>query len=226
MEVNYSLDKMIQNLLEIDDKAWGFYVFSRDVLKNRIPDEKKTEMITKAIECGKHYAKKIMGEYDSNDIRLICKKLDLKIDYKDSLLTGKRILFASYTPPDEIVIMKEPIRRAVKHLVEENSNLVELFSKDSIMDIILGHELFHFVEDRFEKEIYTKTEKILLWKLLGFENNSTIRTLSELGAMAFAREINGDTFNPFILDVLLYFSYDPSSATKIYHDVLGMSLGR
>lgn len=226
MEANYSLNEMVQNLLGIDDKTWGLYVFSRDILKNRIPDEIKPEMISKAIECGKHYAKQIMAEYNSNDIRLIAKKLGLKIDYKDSLLTGKRILFASYTPPDEIVIMKEPIERAVKHLAGENSNLVELFSEDSIIDIILGHELFHFVEDKFEEEIYTKTEKILLWKFLGFKNNSTIRTLGELGAMAFTREINGDKFNPFILDVLLYFNYDPSNATKIYYNVLGMSLGR
>lgn len=226
MDINYSLDEMIQNLLEIDDKTWGLYVFSRDILKNRIPDEKKIEMITKAMECGKHYAQKVMKECNSNDIRQIGEKLGLKIEYQDSLLTGKRILFASYTPPDEIVIMKEPVKRAVKHLAEENSNLIELFSENSIMDIILGHELFHFVEDKFEEEIYTKTEKILLWKFLGFKNNSTIRALGELGAMAFTKEINGNKFNPFILDVLLYFSYDSPSATKIYHDVLGMSLGR
>ncbi|NLZ81579.1 MAG: hypothetical protein GX913_07260 [Clostridiales bacterium] len=226
MEANYGLDEMIQNLLEIDDRTWGLYVFSRDILKGRISEEKKLEMIDKAIESGKDYAKQIMDEYDSNDIHFIAKELNLQVDYKDSLLTGKRILFASYTPPDEILIMKEPVELAVKQLSKVNSNLVELFSEHSIMNTILGHELFHFVEDKFEEEIYTKTEKILLWNFFGFKNNSTIRTLGELGAMAFTREINGNKFNPFILDVLLYFSYDSSSARKIYHDVLGMSLGR
>lgn len=225
MESSYSLDEMIRQLLEIDDKAWGLYVFSRDILKNRVLKEQKLEMISKSIKCGEEYAKKIMKEYDTNDIRLISQKLGLKIEYKDSLLTGKRILFASYTPPDEILIMKEPVERAVKELSLEGSNLVEVFSEYSIMDTILGHELFHYIEDKFEEEIYTKQEKILLWKIFGFKNNSTIRALGELGAMAFSRKINGSTFSPFILDVLLYYSYDPSSATKIYQDVLGINLG-
>ncbi len=226
MEANYDLGEMIHDLLKIDDQTWGHYIFSRDILNRRISSERKPEMIAKAIECGRKYARQIMLEYDSNDVRHLAEKLKINIDYKDSLLTGKRILFASYTPPDEIIIMKEPVQRAMELLSKKDSILVELFSEDSIMDTILGHELFHFIEDKFEDEIYTKTEKILLWKLLGFKNNSTIRTLGELGAMAFTRELNGLNYSPFMLDVLLYYSYDSSSATKIYHDVLGMSTGR
>ncbi len=61
---------------------------------------------------------------------------------------------------------------------------------------------------------------------MGFKNYSTIRTLGEIGAMAFTKELNGLKYSPFILDILLYFSYDSSGAGKIYRDVLGVNLGR
>lgn len=94
------------------------------------------------------------------------------------------------------------------------------------MNTILGHEIYHFVEDRFAQEIYTRTERILLWKLLGLKNYSTIRTLSEVGAMAFTQELNRLRYSPFILDVLLYYAYDSASAETITRDVLGVSSGK
>jgi hypothetical protein len=68
--------------------------------------------------------------------------------------------------------------------------------------------------------IYTRTEKILLWKFFGFKNYSVIRTLGEIGAMAFTKELMGLSYSPFIFDILLYYCYDPASAEKIYQDVL------
>ena len=37
MQEQLSLVEMIQNLLQVDDEAWGLYAFSRDILKERIP---------------------------------------------------------------------------------------------------------------------------------------------------------------------------------------------
>lgn len=220
------LGDMTHDLLQVDDEAWGLYAFTRDILNQRILPDKKTEMIAKAIACGKEYAQRIILEYGSTDVRIIAQKLKLKLEFQDALMTGKRVLFACYTSPDKIEIMEEPVRKAAKLILEEESTLVELFQQAGIMNTILGHEIFHCVEDKYEQEIYTRTEKILLWKVLGYKNYSTIRTLSEIGAMAFTQALNGLSYSPFILDVLLYYSYDSSSAEKIYRDVLGVSSGR
>lgn len=226
MEGEIRLENMIQDLLQVEEEAWGRYAFSRELLNRRISPEKQKEMIQKAMACGKEYAKRMIQTYESTDIRVIAEKLKLKIEYKDTLLTGKRILFACYTPPEEIVIMVEPARKAIELFSKDTSNLVELFTQDGIMKTILGHEVFHVVEEQTEQEIYTRTEKILLWNFMGYKNYSTIRTLGEIGAMAFTKELNGLNYSPFILDVLLFYSYDPASAEKIYRDVLGMSSGR
>jgi hypothetical protein len=223
MQEQLSLVEMIQNLLQVEDEAFGLYAFSRDILKERIPADKKLEMIRKAMSCGREYAQRIIREYGSSEVKTIAEKLKLKIVFQDALMTGKRILFASYTPPDEIGIMTEPVDKAVQLILKDESVLVEYFEKDSIMNTILGHEIFHYVEDQFEQEIYTRTEKILLWKLLGFKNYSTVRALGEIAAMAFTKELNGLKYSPFILDILLYYSYDSFNAEKIYHDVLEMS---
>lgn len=226
MGEQFKLGDMIRHLLRVDDKTWGLYAFSRDILNRRIESDQKSEMIAKAITCGQDCAQRIIHAYGSTDVRLIAEKLDLKIQIQDASMTGQRILFACYTPPDTIKIMEEPVRRAARLVSEEDSDMVELFRQDDIMNTILGHEIFHAVEERFESEIYTRTEQIVLWGFLGYKHYSTIRALSEIGAMAFTRELNGLSYSPFMLDILLYYSYDSSGAEKIYRDVLGVGSGR
>jgi hypothetical protein len=223
MQEQLKLIEMIQNLLQVDDESWGLYAFSRDILKERIPADKKIEMIKKAIDCGREYAQLMIREFGSSDVHIIAEKLKLKVSLQDVMITGKRILFACYTPPNEIEIMTEPIDKATQLILKDESMLIEYFKKNSIIDIILGHEIFHYIEDQYEQEIYTRTEKILLWNFLGFKNCSTIRALSEIGAMEFTKELNGAKYSPFILDILLYYGYDSLSAEKIYRDVLEMS---
>lgn len=218
--------EMLQDLLQVDDETWGQYAFSRELLKNRIEATKKSEMIAKAISCGKEYAQKTILEVGSADLQTIAQTYKLKIEFHDALLTGKRILFARYTPPDQIEIMEEPINKAVSLISKEHPNFVELFKKDDIIDIILGHEIFHFLEEQNEREIYTRNEKILLWKFMGFKNYSTIQVLGEIGAMAFIKALKGLPYSPFILDFILYYSYDSLSAEKIYRDIMEKNLER
>lgn len=226
MQEQLELIEMIQNLIEIDDESFGIYAFTRDILNRRIPMDKKIEMIKKAMDCGKFYARQIINECESTNAATIAKYLKLEVTWQDVSITGNRILFANYTPPDNIEIMSEPVDKAIQLILKKESILIELFNKNSIMDTIMGHEIFHYLEDKFEQEIYTRTEKILLWNFLGIKNYSTIRALSEIAAMAFTKELNGLSFSPFILDVLLYYGYDSINARKIYHDILGIDLGR
>ncbi|MED4955503.1 hypothetical protein ABEO75_17330 [Paenibacillus macerans] len=220
------LEEQIGALLRVDDETWGRYAFSRDLLNQRIRPQQKAELIAGALSCGKQYARRISEEYGCTDVRLLAERLKLRIEFQDASMTGKRILFACYTQPDKVTIMAEPVRKAARLVSGEAPGLVDLFRQDDIMNTILGHEIFHVVEERFEPEIYTRTEKVVLWNLLGLKHRSTIRALSEIGAMAFTRELNRLNYSPFILDFLLYFSYDSSGAETIYRDVLGVGSGR
>lgn len=226
MQGQIMFGEMIQNLLLVEEEAWGYYAFSRELLNHRISTEKKSEMIHKAMACGKEYAHRIMNECGSADIPTIVNKYKLNFELQDSLIIGKRILFARYTPPNKIEIMEEPIKRAVHLISGEDINLIELFNQNDIIETMLGHEIFHFLEDQNEREIYTRNEKIELWSFMGFKNKSSIQVLSEIGAMAFTKELKRLSYSPFLLDFLLYYSYDSLSAEKIYRDIIGKSSGR
>lgn len=221
-----TLRDMIHQLLQVDDEAWGRYAFSREILKKRIQPDQQNAMIAKAIACGKEYARRIIHQHGTRDAVEIAGKLELKVEFREVSMVGKRVLFASFAPPDQIIIMQEPVDQAVRLTAAEAPGIVELFTQKGIINTILGHELFHFVEEQFEQEIYTRTEKICLWNFLGWKNVSTIRTLSEIGAMAFTQELNGLEYSPFVLDVLLYYGYDAASAQKIFRDVVEVSSGR
>lgn len=223
--VEPGLEEMIHNLMNIDDVTWGLYAFSRDQLKRRITEEEKIRMIQNAIECGKSYAHRIMDDLNTKDPQTIVEKLNVQVIQQSVNITGSQIIFALYTPPNQIQIMNEPISRAMQLIDKELSILIELFQQYSIINTIICHEIFHFLEERYKDTIYTKTEKMVLWTFFGYRYQSTIRALSEIGAMAFAKELNELSYSPFLLDVLLFYSYDSSSARKIYNDIIGISSG-
>lgn len=89
----------------------------------------------------------------------------------------------------------------------------------SIEDIMLAHELFHYIESRKAKTIYTRVEKIQLWRK-PFSNRSGIHALSEIAAMAFAREYFQLDFLPFALAPLMLWLYDREGGKKLYDEIL------
>jgi hypothetical protein len=222
---NISLSNMLSDLCKIDDEEWGQYAFSRDILKDRIPNEEKREMIGKSIQCGYEYADKILQETGLITPSEIAKQLGLHVMSNDLPMTGKRVLFAQFTPPDQIEISQEPVEKYKTILAgstEEKSDL--LITESEIHNLLLGHEIFHFLEDQYKDEIYTRTKKIQLWHILNFKNDSTIRALGEIAGMAFSKRLNHIAYSPFLLDVLLFFGYNPEGAKNIYRDIMGISV--
>jgi len=224
VKINMSLSSMMSSLRDIDDEIWGEYAFSRDILRDRIPEEKKFEYISNSIRCGEEYADRILQETGQSGPREIANCLGLHVIPSDLPMTSKRVLFAQYTPPDQIEILQEPLAKykaVLAHATEEES--AQLVAESEIRNVLLGHEIFHFLEDRYEDEIYTRTEKIRLWRILNFKNDSTVRALGEIAGMAFSKRLNHITYSPFLLDVLLFFGYNPEGANNIYQDIMAIS---
>ena len=96
-----------------------------------------------------------------------------------------------------------------------------LLEAEKLISVLLSHELFHAVEERYEKEIYTRTEKVELWRR-PFSNRSSIVCLSEIAAMAFAAQMTGIEVSPYMLDVLLVYAYDQNAAWGLYEEVCGL----
>ena len=115
--------------------------------------------------------------------------------------------------------MREPIEKAA-----ENEEIRKFVTEEQIKNLILGHELFHFLEEE-DEGIYTRSETITLWKFLGYEHRSTVRALSEIAGMAFTKKLNQFPYSPFTLDILLYYNYNSDEALNIYSEVIGRNGG-
>lgn len=216
-----SLDEMAANLRAVGDGTWGRYAFSRDFLRDRVPDERKEEMIRNSVRCGGEYADRIARETGESAPRAIARRLGLSVLSGDLPMAGKRVLFAQFTPPDRIEIMREPIEKYRAVLLKmDGEETGRLPGEREVSDVLLGHEIFHFLEDRDEDKIYTRTEKITLWRFLNFRNESTVEALGEIAAMAFTKKLNRLVYSPFLLDVLLFFGYNPEGARSIYRNVM------
>lgn len=214
----FTLQRIISELMNVREITWGMYAFSRDPLCNKISNEQKREMIVKAVECGKNAAARIVDCFETSDPLKIAEKLGLGITCVEKEQRADRVLFALFTPPDKIEIMAEPIQRA-----EQSHATMEFISLETIKKLILGHEIFHFLEEQ-DSSIYTKTEKIELWRFLGFRNYSTIQALSEIAGMSFSGYLTPFGTSPFALDVILYYNYDIRKAKSIYEEIMNLEL--
>ena len=152
----------------------------------------------------------LAAEHDTRDPLTLCGELGLKLKTPATPAGGGQVLFAQFVQPDEITIFTDCLDKA-----ETLGGLLPARAK--LQGIILAHELFHAVEEA-NPDIYTRTEKIELWRK-PFSNKSCIVCLSEIAAMAFAKQLLGLDFNPYALDVLLVYPYDAQAACGLYAEI-------
>ena len=216
------IEEKIDFLINISDEEWGQYAFSRDPLKGKVSEELRKEIIEKANECGKKEARKLKEKYKDVPIKKIIKKMDLEFIEKDSNGTESYIMFACYNSPNKITIFKKN-----KILVEEFIKANKLNSKLEYIDVesmLLAHELFHHIEEN-NKDIYTKNEKVVLWKIGKYKYKSGLVCIGEIAAMAFAKELLSINYNPYIFDVLMLYPHDENKANELYKEIEGFKGG-
>ena len=219
-----SLIKMIMALRRIDDETWGTYAFSADPLHNRIPEEKQRGMIQKAIRCGEACADRVVSETGESSPVGIARRFGLEIVENSLPMIGRRKVFAQFTPPAEIELFTEPVERYAKVLESANDQqAAHLIPIQEINSLVLGHEIYHYVEECSKGTIYSRTEKYTLWHFFGFHYDSAVNALGEIAGMAFSRRLSQVAYSPFLLDVLLFFDYNYEQTTAIFQNIMKMS---
>lgn len=216
-EVPFS--EMVEKLGTLSEEDWGRYAFSREPLEGRFSDEQKMQYTAKANVCGREWALKIAEQYGTRNPKELAGKMGMKVKTPKVPVGGGLVLFAQFVEPDEITIFTDCVDKAAK--LEEECGC-ELLRRENLTNTLLAHELFHAVEEQYVKEIYTRTEKVELWRK-PFSNKSTISCLSEIAAMTFAAELLDLNVSPYMLDVLLVYSYDKNAAWGLYDEIMNMA---
>lgn len=205
---------MFTELVKVPATVWAQYTFQKDILRDKLSDTQKQEIAEKAISCGKSEAEKLLIiDREITPLELVREK-GIEFSYMPEEKIGDRVMFALYTSPNLIQISEEPIKKVA------NLNLPGL-TEDKIKDLLLSHELFHYIETH-DETIYTQKTQITLWKFLFYTHKSQVRTLSEIAAMSFAETMNNLPYSPFLLDILLIHAYDPTAAKKMYNEVMDL----
>lgn len=211
---------MLKELVNVNDEEWGMYAFCREPLNGKFSIEEKLELIEKANFCGRECAKKIREENGNVDVYKIAKNLGIEVDYPQRPNGGGHIIFAQFVNPNKVTVFKDSVDKAV--VLIEKENLYDLFNNINIEEILLAHEIFHYIEEHNGDEMFTQTETIRLWKFGPFKNDSNIVCLGEIAGMAFAKELLQLSYSPYILDSFLVYLYHPKVAYDLYKEIINI----
>ncbi len=217
IEKVYPIDEMLGKLVHLTENQWGIYAFYHEPLERKFTKEQKIKYIQKAYQCGQEEAKLLKEQYPNKTIEEIIMENGFCLHTSDEPIGGEYVVLAQYTEPNEILIYSDCVKKA-EVLIKENQ-LEQYLKNLQIKELLMAHELFHGIEYQKKKSIYTQTEKIELWRK-PFSNKSKIVCLSEIGAMAFAKELLQIPFSPYVMDVLLMFCYQEEMASLLYEEIL------
>jgi hypothetical protein len=209
--------KMAEDLAGLDDEVWMRYAFSREILRGRIDNAKRKELWEGAAACGRELAGAMMEKQDGLSVRRRAENAGAAVRFITAGKEKRYLSFAEFTEPDDIVIYEDNARATDQCILE--AGLEDVVGMVHTADILLAHELFHFYECS-RPGLYTMQKNLRLWKIGPFHNDSTVACLGEIGAMAFARELLGLNYAPYVFDVLMLYPANPRRARSVYEHII------
>lgn len=214
--------RIVADLCRIPDREWGRYAFSREPLNRRFTDAQRMELTDRAIACGREYATRCMREYGVRDSEVMATRMGMQVDFPHMPQNTDRVLFAEFKTPNHIHVYMDAVEKA-EVLRGEPGVSHTLTNYLYIPKLLIAHELFHCVEDRYAREIWTQTYRVELWAPKFLHNRSRVGVLGEIAAMAFAKELNQLPYSPYVMDAFLVYGYSPMAASGLYEEMMTLA---
>lgn len=211
------LDEMFPRLIQFSDEVYGLYGLKRDLLYGKVGTEERIALICRCIEEGNQCAGEVMDRFGNILPSQIAAAAGISIQRPFMPAGGGRVLFAEFEEPAEIRVYQSAIEKAGKAM--ETYHLEPYFCNISIEEILIAHELFHWLEMERKDSIFTRNYQINLWQLGPYRHRSRLASLSEITAMSFAKRLTGLPFSPYMLDVFLSYAYQPDIGGALYYEV-------
>lgn len=209
------LADILTNLKAVPEDVWDTYALRNEPLKYKLSEENRKSFLQLAHQTGQKLAHKMHSEHSGKGLEELYQLFGIQLREVPDEDGGHYTMFACYTEPAQVELYTETIRLAEEILLEENC--MEELAGIKIRDILLAHELFHYFECTMsEQELPTKAKLLTLWHIGRFQYKSSIVSLNEIAAMAFAREYLSMPYSPYILDVLLLYHSNRRMAMELY----------
>ena len=172
-------------------------------------------IVMNSLQTGQNMARRTMRQAETRDIRKLCEKFSLNIiSLRQFDVCGIQI-FSQFSEPNTIFLASEPIRYVRDLITRAVPELLALPCEE----ILLAHELFHFLEIQ-TPYIQTRNTTAVFWRWGKLAWRRILQAPSEIGAMGFAKELLGLEYNPQILDILLLYASAPETAKSLGEELL------
>lgn len=219
------IEQWFRDLRALPDGAWAEHLRLQDPLGRLVTRERYLELFRGSTECGRERALALRAPSGGADLGSLARELGAEVVEKPFAPDTGRPTFACFFEPGTIEIYSDNVEAAQDLL--DGGGLAAVTGELSVRDVLLAHELFHVVALRLREggETLFCNEKHV--ELPGinrlFGRRSTLPTLEEAAAMAFARELTGCPCSPFVLNALLLLPSDPDRAGDLYREVMAVA---
>ncbi len=214
-----TIKTQLKKLLSLDQKIFARYLVSRDPIQGKIPTNEIDEIIDNSIKSGEFEAKKLLSKYGNTPPLEIAKKLKLNVQLEKRQGTMDFIYFGLFESPKDITIYQDNIKDATDILEQLKAN----YFKVSFDDIVLAHEIFHYIEHH-NTSLYSNTRQINLWSLGKlYTHKSPLICPGEIAGMSFAKTLLNLDFDPTILDYIFLVAFDYDKADNLYKRIINYS---
>lgn len=205
----------LRQLTAVTPAQWGEYALRRDLMYRRLSPEQKPRLIAAANTCGRESAQKLAQTHNVSDAAALAEALGVEVTYVNRPAEVNRFLFAEFVEPNQIRLNQDAISRV--EAILEMEAVQAVIPGLQVQQVLLAHELFHFVEER-DKNIFTH-QKVELASG-GLQKRAVITALSEIAAMAFAETLTELPCSPYVMDFLLLLGYQQSGALTLHKSIL------
>lgn len=203
-------EKLYLTLTHVGLETWCEFLFNRDLLAKKVDAPMRQQLIKDAIDSGEELAAQVRKEHPGMDTIELADEL-CEVEYGKSQNISQQLFLATFRGPNKIKIYNEPIQK----LAALN---IAGFPEQTIRQIVMGHELFHYYEDK-DPNIASRMVKIPLWHFLGYEHKSTVRAVSEIAAMVFSWRVQKLPYSPLVLDIMLLNIYNQDAVTPALEEL-------
>ncbi|HBE87091.1 MAG TPA: hypothetical protein DDW53_19675 [Lachnoclostridium sp.] len=194
---------------DISDRVWHEYLWSHDRLCRRIEPELREQSAQAAAWIGISASRRIISGHSAVSIKNLIEAAGCRIEkvLDDPLKQLRPYLFAEFEEPDRITVYEERVSKVQQLLEKErlgvfsDNALTSSYNCSLAEQVILAHEFFHFLD--YEGKLTDGISRIRITAFGKLKLQVRVSALSEIAAMAFARDLLALNVHPCILDLLL-----------------------
>lgn len=209
--------QMLADIAALPEGVIDAYAFSLEPLRERIPVRKQLELAAGAKVCGITHAKELASQYQTRNPLTLIDRIGIQLERSWDELEALLPEFARYTTGGPITINQRHADMAQQ--LADAANVAVMVDRT-----LIAHELFHYIECENTASIYTRNQRIK--RLMPLPGQSLVGCLSDIAAMAFAKELLRLVYSPLVLDVLLLYTVDTGAAMRLHGQLTGLTSTR